>query len=74
MWSRSGGCFVCFPVEKREPSMKPGASEMDGSVDETNRSATAKTLDYLKPMYEPSPQNSVTKSAVEFSHHGHVLY
>lgn len=54
--------------------MKPGASEMDGSADETNRSATTKTLDYLKPMYEPSPQKSVTESAVEFSHHRHVLY
>lgn len=51
-----GRCFVCFPVEKREPSTKRGASEMDGSADETNSSATTKTLDYLKPMYEPSPQ------------------
>lgn len=41
--------------------MKPGASEMDGSADETNRSATTKTLDYLKPMYEPSPRKRCDK-------------
>lgn len=51
----SGRCFVCVLVEKEEPSMKPGVSEMDGSADEINRSATTKTLDYLKPMYEPKP-------------------
>lgn len=69
-----GRCFVCFPVEKRELSMKRGASEMDGSADETSSSATTKTLDYLKPMYEPSPQKIVTESAVKFSDHRHVLY
>lgn len=35
--------------------MKPGLSEMDGSAYQINRSAATKTLDYLKPMYEPSP-------------------
>lgn len=40
-----------------------------------NRSATTKTLDYLKPpMYETKPTEKCDKSAVKFSRHRHVLY